>query len=157
VYGICLRILREPADAEEVALDVYTQAWQSARHFDPARGNVTAWLAILARSRAIDRLRLRSRHDVCDGLDTAPELPARGLDPEQRTMQNAGQQRVRQALRQLPARQRQLLELAFFYGFTHSELARKLGQPLGTVKTRLRSALSSLRLALNNSCCSSVY
>lgn len=151
VYGMCLRILRHPADAEEAALDVYTQAWQAARHFDASRGSVTAWLLMMARSRSIDRLRSRARHHLCDALEAAPQLLATTPNPEQNALRAAEQQRIRQAMAQLPPAQRQVLELAFFYGFTHSELACKLNQPLGTIKTRVRAALSSLRLGLKGS------
>lgn len=144
VYGLALRILHNSADAEEVTLDVFTQVWRSARNYDGRRGSVTAWLATLTRSRAIDCLRARAHRDRQPELDEAersrPQPPshATGWLAEQRLL-------VEGALAELPPEQRRLIELAYFAGFSHAELACRTGLPLGTVKTRIRLAMMKLR------------
>jgi RNA polymerase sigma-70 factor (ECF subfamily) len=145
VYGIALRILRNEADAEEVASDVYSQVWRSASSFDGTRGSVNAWLTMLARSRSIDRLRSRARLRQEKTLDLAVNVPAAGETPERASW--LGQQRslVRQALQSLSSEQREAIELAYFSGLTQTELADRLQQPLGTVKTRIRLGMIKLR------------
>jgi RNA polymerase sigma-70 factor, ECF subfamily len=150
VYGICLRVLRNPADAEEVTLDVYTQAWRQAARFDTDRGEPIAWLLMLARSRAIDRLRARGgvrRHE--EPLEEVSGLASAGDDPETCSSLAQRATRVRTALAELPAAQREVIELAFFEGLTHTEIAERLEQPLGTTKSRIRLALQRLRSALD--------
>lgn len=146
VYSLAVRILGNQSDAEEVTLDVYSQVWRNSRNFDPRRGSATAWLVMLARSRAIDRLRCEAGHRKRDEpLEGVPEVPASTLSPEQAAA--LGQQRrlVRAALAKLSPEQREAIELAFFSGFSHSEVAARTGQPLGTVKTRIRLAMMTLR------------
>jgi RNA polymerase sigma-70 factor (ECF subfamily) len=145
VYGIALRVLRNEADAEEVTSDVYLQAWRNAATFDAARGSVNAWLTMLARSRSIDRLRVRSRARKEEALDTVASVPAPGETPESASW--LGQQRgcVRAALQCLSPEQREAIELAYFSGLTQSELAERLQQPLGTIKTRIRLGMIKLR------------
>jgi RNA polymerase sigma-70 factor (ECF subfamily) len=143
VYGFAFRILRDPADAEEVTLDVYTQIWRNASSFDQGRGSVLAWLMMLTRSRAIDRLRsssARNRHEQpIDSYEKSAGLshPAFGLE-----------RAVRIALNSLPPEQREAIELAYFSGYSHSELAERLGQPLGTIKTRIRLGMMRMRSLL---------
>jgi RNA polymerase sigma-70 factor (ECF subfamily) len=151
VYGICLKVLRNPADAEEVALDVYTQAWRQAARFDAGRGEPLAWLLILARSRAIDRLRARGgvrRHE--EDFDPVRDLASTGIDPESGSALAQRAANVRAALACLPAEQREVIELAYFQGLTHTEIAEKLAQPLGTAKSRIRLALQHLRQTLGS-------
>jgi RNA polymerase sigma-70 factor (ECF subfamily) len=146
VYAMALRILHEPADAEEVTLDVYMQAWRTARSYSDKRGNVGTWLVMLARSRAIDRLRSRqSRAAREDQLPERAEFPSPDPTPEQSTESNLQRQKVQSALKSLPPEQREALELAVFSGLTHYELAAKLNQPLGTVKTRVRQGMIKIR------------
>ena len=149
VYGICLRVLRNPADAEEVTLDVYTQAWRQAARFDGDRGEPLTWLLMLARSRAIDRLRSRGgvRRNEED-LEGARDLVAQGADPETSSSLAQRASTVRAALMGLPAEQREVIELAYFEGLTHTEIAERLGQPLGTAKSRIRLGLAHLRRPL---------
>ena len=146
VYSLALRILGDAADAEEVTLDVYTQVWKSGKAFDIRRGNAIAWLTMLARSRAIDRLRSgahrKQREELFAGL---PEIAASSASPEQASVWSEQRRQVRAALEELPPEQRELIELAFFSGFSHSELAARMGQPLGTVKTRIRVGMMKLR------------
>lgn len=141
IYGMALRVLGNPADAEEVTLDIYTQVWRNASNFDARRGSVIAWLVTMARSRAIDRLRAcgnRSRRE--ETLTGAAGAETGGMPPD------PGVERaVRVALQTLPPEQREAIELVYWYGYSHSELAARLGQPLGTVKTRIRTGMMKLR------------
>jgi len=146
VYSIAVRILQNPADAEDIVQDVFSQAWRHASRYDVARGAVGAWLLTVARSRAIDRLRARRvRPDLAapgkivrDVLDPALLQDAQLLTAEQ-------VERVRGALGELPMPQRTALELAYYEGLTHKEIAERLQEPLGTVKTRIRLAMLKLR------------
>lgn len=151
VYTVALRILNDRGDAEEVTLDVFSQVWRRAGDFDPGRGSVTSWLVTLARSRAIDRLRSRKatkrsedRHiDLSDFAGTA-------TSPEEAAVISQNRQRVRAALGLLPVEQRQAIELAYLGGLSHTELASHLGQPLGTIKTRIRLGMMRLRSTLES-------
>jgi RNA polymerase sigma-70 factor (ECF subfamily) len=149
VYTMALRILRDTADAEEVTLDVYMQVWKTAGGYSSERGSVGTWLVMLARTRAIDRLRAReSRTRLEDPLPQQAQFPDTTPGPEGMAQASGYRQRVVAALGALPPEQRQAVELAVFSGFTHSELAVRLKQPLGTVKTRVRQGMMKLRAAL---------
>ncbi len=144
IYGMALRILGNPADAEEVTLDIYTQAWRDASNFDERRGSAVAWLMTMARSRAIDRLRSdanRSRREEPLADLSAPAAAQAPVQP------GVGRE-VHAALKTLAPEQREAIELAYWYGYSHSELAARLGQPLGTVKTRIRTGMMKLRSQL---------
>lgn len=146
VYSVALRILGNAADAEEVTLEVYTHVWRSAGDFDAARGSVRAWLAMLARSRAIDRLRSgATRRTFERELPEAVAIVDPGILPDEAGAANQRRRFIQAALETLSAEQRQAIELAYFSDLSHSELAAKLGQPLGTVKTRIRLAMMKLR------------
>lgn len=142
-YSVALRVLNDPAQAEDVMQDVFVQLWQNPATFASDRGSLGAWLAVVARNRAIDSLRRRKPSDPVDDvvLVSSTNLAA---EVEQNTMID----RVRKVLGTLPPEQRSSMELAFFGGLTHAEIAEKTGDPLGTVKTRIRTALSSVRKAL---------
>jgi len=148
VYSLAYRIVGSP-DAEDVVQDVFAQAWRQADRYDPDRATVVAWLLNMTRTRAIDRLRAdRTRQRLTvheEPLATAPQQQA---DQEQGAIHAERASRVRAALGMLAAAQRQALELAYYAGLTHTEIAERLGEPLGTVKTRIRSALLKLRAAL---------
>lgn len=149
LHGLVLRILEQKEDAEEVTLDVYMKAWRNAATYAPDRGSVLSWLLMMARTTAIDRIRHRkAQPKVTDLPDGWPDPPSPGASPEQQTALSEWRARVQRALAELPAEQRQVLALAFFSGFSHAELAEKLGQPLGTVKTRIRLGLLRLRKAI---------
>jgi RNA polymerase sigma-70 factor, ECF subfamily len=144
VYGMALHILGNPADAEEVTLDIYTQVWRGASGFDERRGSVLAWLMTMARSRSIDRLRsIASRSRREEPLTERP-----GATASQPSGQPGIQREVEAALSALAPEQREAIELAYWYGYSHAELAGWLGQPLGTIKTRIRLGMMKLRSQL---------
>ncbi len=150
VYSLALRVLGDQSDAEDVTQDVFTQAWRQASRYDAARGAVGAWLLNMARSRAIDRLRAR-RGQPAATIDATPllaSLPDGGPAPDVVADSIDSASRVRSALNDLPLVQRLAIELAYFEGLSHSEIAERLEQPLGTVKTRIRLGLLRLRDAL---------
>ena len=145
IYGLLLRIVGNTATAEEVLLDVYVQLWKQAARYDRQRGNPRAWLVTMARSRAIDRMRAEgqaARHSV--QLEEAATIAATH-DSEWITTQAEMQRLVCSALETLSPEQREVIELAFYSGLTHSEIATHLKQPLGTVKTRVRRGMIKLR------------
>jgi RNA polymerase sigma-70 factor (ECF subfamily) len=146
VYSLALRIVRDQRDAEEVVQDVFAQAWQQSGRYSAGRGSVIAWLMTLTRSRAIDRLRgRRARPDSTSDSAAVVDISdsATSADEQLASMAQAGQ--VRAALEALPLLQRVAIELAFYEGLTHTEIASRLEQPLGTVKTRIRQGLLKLR------------
>jgi len=150
-YTIALRILQDEADASEVVLDVYKQVWEGAARFDEQRGSAAAWIVILARSRAMDRRRsLGARRRSVVRTEELPEVISSAPSPERLAMASQSSQSVTRALAVVPAEQREALKLAFFDGLTHAEIAEQLGEPLGTVKTRIRLAVSKLRELLRD-------
>jgi RNA polymerase sigma-70 factor (ECF subfamily) len=148
LYTLALRITRNSADAEEVLLDVYQHVWKNAGKFDPARGTVWRWLILMTRSRALDRLRSGGSRREREDLTDCQDIRSSGPLPDEATLLNEQQKFVRHAVSSLPPEQRSALELAYFSGFTHSEIASRLGVPLGTIKTRIRMAMDKLRVAL---------
>jgi RNA polymerase sigma-70 factor (ECF subfamily) len=146
VFGLILRIVIDRATAEEVLLDVYTQVWRQAISYDTSRGAPLAWMMTIARSRAIDRLR-SGKHEAHskESIDSIGEATANTISPEEATVNSERQRIVRSALETLSAEQREVIELAYFSGLSHSEIALRLGQPLGTVKTRTRLGMIKLR------------
>jgi len=152
VFSLALRILGDESDAEEVTQDVFAQAWGRAGQYDESRGTVAAWLLVIARTRAIDRFRARRVRPEGrvqdDGGLTLQQLPATDPDVASEMMAAERGQRVRRALEALPFLQRVAIELAYFEGLSQREIAERLEQPLGTVKTRMRLGLLKLRDAL---------
>ena len=140
VYAVAMRVLRDSDQAEDIMQDVFLQVWSFPDRFVHGRGSLGAWLAVVARNRAIDILRRRRPTDPCDEV-----VLASGTDLASEVERNTIMDKVRGVLKDLPAEQRRSLELAFFEGLTHSEVAARTGDPLGTVKTRIRTALASLR------------
>ncbi|MBI3649857.1 MAG: sigma-70 family RNA polymerase sigma factor [Acidobacteria bacterium] len=149
VFGLVLRILNDRATAEEVLLDVFTQAWRQAGNYDRGRGTPIAWLMTIARSRAIDRLRSGKHDQQKDTLEHAGELTAQTPSPEDHTVIAERQKMVRQAIESLSPEQKEVIELAYYSGLSHTEIATKLGHPLGTVKTRTRLAMIKMREMLS--------
>lgn len=148
VHGLVMRILRDPGMAEEVSADVYLQAWRQAERYDPARGGVLPWLLTLARSRALDRLRaVRLRAEA--ERPTEPDGPRVAPGADQRSEVAERRRLVLAAVGALPEDQRRVLELAYFRGLSHTEIADELGEPLGTVKTRIRLGMTRLRRQLS--------
>jgi RNA polymerase sigma-70 factor (ECF subfamily) len=146
VYHLAFKVLNSRENAEEVVYAVFWQVWREAALYDVRRGSVGAWLATLTRSRAIDALRARRNDPVPEeDLETRPIGTDSAESPEEATSigQRAGI--VRAALDNLPSEQRLALEMAFFRGLTHVEIAAQLQEPLGTIKTRIRSAMLRLQ------------
>jgi RNA polymerase sigma-70 factor (ECF subfamily) len=149
VYGLLLRMLTDAGTAEEVMLDVYTQVWRQAGGYSRERGAPLAWLTTIARSRAIDRLRAgRAERQKTEPLDLSLYRSAGRDDVEEEWSARETRARVRASLDTLAPEQREVIELAYFAGMSHSEIAAATGQPLGTVKTRIRSGMARLRDAL---------
>jgi RNA polymerase sigma-70 factor (ECF subfamily) len=149
VFSLACRVVSVPADAEDVVQEVFTQAWRQAGRYDPGRASAAAWLLNITRTRAIDRLRARRTQQRVSGDDDRIEsAPAAGEDQEQHAIAAERARRVRAALESLGQAQRQAIDLAYFSGLTHGEIAARLEEPLGTIKTRIRSGLLKLREAL---------
>ena len=145
VHTLAMRILRDHQLAEEATADVYVQVWLRAKTFDPLRGDPRIWLMTLTRSRAIDRSRSR---DADDASGRSPLDEAWAMVPA--AARHADREEVQRALAELPVPQRHALELAYFQGLTQAEIAARLDEPLGTIKTRTRLALRRLRSILRD-------
>jgi RNA polymerase sigma-70 factor (ECF subfamily) len=145
VYSEANRILRDEGAAEEILQDLFYQIWQTASRFDPQRGSLPGWLVVVARNRAISMLRRKS--------GKGEELPENAVDLrvdlESSSTQTLLIEKVRRVLVGLPDGQRAAMEFAYFEGMSHSEIAEKTGEPLGTIKTRIRSAMETLKKVLN--------
>jgi RNA polymerase sigma-70 factor (ECF subfamily) len=144
VYSAVWRILNDTGAAEEILQDIFHQLWRTASAFDAARGTLPGWLLVTARNRAIDRLRRRRPEE---GEELSENLIPLPFNLESSVAQQELVSKVKAWLSDLPPPQREALELAYFQGLTHSEIAQRTGEPLGTVKTRLRAALQTLRKA----------
>ena len=147
IQSLVQHILRDAGEAEDVVEETFWQAWRQAGRYEAARGGVSTWLLTIARSRALDRLRSLRRQreetvplgEAADGVASEAPTPAGAAELRERAALVAG------ALRELPAEQRQALELAYYSGLSQSEIAERTGQPLGTIKTRMRLAMQKLR------------
>ncbi len=149
LFGMLTRILQDRHAAEEVLQDLFMQLWRNAGQFDASRGSLPAWLLVIARNRAISRLRgARSRELLEENEGDYANTFASDQNVEDDASRAELARRVSAALGALPAEQRQALELAYFDGMTQSEIAARTGCPLGTVKTRVRTAMQSLRQIL---------
>lgn len=142
VYSVALRVLRDPASAEDVLQEVFMQIWRNPDGFVSTKGSLGGWLAVVARNRSIDTLRRKRPTEQIDDMALASNY---NLANE--AERNSLMEKARAVIYKLPTEQRKTLEMAFFDGLTHSEIAEMTGDPLGTVKTRIRSALISLRKA----------
>ena len=145
VYGLAVRILHDQAAAEDAVIEVYNQVWMKASTYDTQRGSPLTWLLAIARSRSIDMLRARKRIPHAVDLESAQEIPSLAIGPETETIESERRRFVHKALEGLHVEQRQAIELAYFSDLSHSQIATRLGQPLGTVKTRIRSGMLQLR------------
>jgi RNA polymerase sigma-70 factor (ECF subfamily) len=147
LFGLLVRILNSREEAEDILQEVFIQVWRRAKDFDEKRGRPFTWLVTLTRSRAIDRLRLLgARQRLATSAER--ERVEEASDALTDTIKGTQQEVVRRALAKLPEEQRHTLLLAYFEGLTQSEIATKLGAPLGTVKTRMRSGMMKLRVLL---------
>ncbi len=142
VYSVALRVLRDPAGAEDVLQEIFMQIWRNPDGFIATRGSLGGWLAVVSRNRSIDALRRRRPTDNIDDMPLASNYNLAN-EAELHSMM----EKARSAIQMLPVEQRKTLEMAFFDGLTHSEIAEMTGDPLGTVKTRIRSALLTVRKA----------
>lgn len=154
LYAVASRVVGQQADAEEVVMEAFAQAWREATRFDQARGSVAAWLTMMARSRALDLVRSQSRRERI--TDTAArEEPAAGPamstgfpSPGKTVLDDERKRAVSTALAALSPPQRQAIELAYYDGLSQSEIAEQLKEPLGTIKTRMRLGMQKLRESL---------
>ena len=145
VYSVALRVLRDPASAEDVLQEIFMQIWRSPDRFIATRGSLGGWLAVVSRNRSIDRLRRKRPMESVEDIGLAS--PFNLADEAERNIMIG---KAREVIVLLPVDQRKTLEMAFFDGLTHSEIAEMTGDPLGTVKTRIRSALLTLRKAFQS-------
>jgi RNA polymerase sigma-70 factor (ECF subfamily) len=144
LYGVVLRVVRDPSQAEEVTQEAFVELWRQAARFDPARGGVRGWAVMIAHRRAVDRV--RSEQSWRDRQRRHAAIPAGAPDePPDAVITSLDRDRARQLLTRLGDAQRQVLELAYFDGLTHVEIAERLGVALGTAKTRIRDGLIRLR------------
>lgn len=150
VFTLILRITNNRETAEEVTLDVYHDVWRRASGFNPAGGSVIGWIMNQARSRAIDRLRFEQRKKRINGYPDDPLTRVPDRDPQEACQLEEQSRMLRHAMEVLTAEERQVIETAFFSEMTYQEAASKLNQPVGTVKTRIRSGLTKLRQALTS-------
>ncbi|HET6252239.1 MAG TPA: sigma-70 family RNA polymerase sigma factor [Tepidisphaeraceae bacterium] len=154
VHGLCLRALNDPRDAEDLLIDIFSEIWERGDRFDANRGSPVGHIMGLARSRVVDRLRSRrsaSRAGVAQAasLDAIDDVRGPGAGPLDAAIDAEQARKVAASLQSLTADQREALELAYFQALSHSEIAERLGQPLGTIKSRIRQALIHLREAFD--------
>ncbi len=154
IYSLAVRVVGEGETAEEITQDVFVKVWRNAHTYQPELGRPVTWLVSIARHRAIDVL--RRRRVRADGYLETAEIEGFPLksnaeeEPEPQTERDSSRERINRAISSLPAEQRIVLLLAYFEGLSHSELAERLNEPLGTVKTRLRLGLQKLRQLLES-------
>ena len=151
VYSLSLHMLKQPPLAEEVTQDVFLNIWLKAGSFNASRGNPRAWIMSVAHHRVVDVIRARRRTYVMSDpqdYDNLERLPSPEPSVESQVTQGLDRERIMRALASLPDNQREVIELAYFEGYSQSEMAEKLSQPLGTIKTRVRLAMQKLRMSL---------
>ena len=148
-YGLALRILRDESLAEDAVQDAFLAVWRTAPRFLPERGKASTWILTLVHRRAVDLVRREERRRT-DALDPENEPGDRSPPVDEEAWLRLQRERVQSALRQLPDQQREAIELAYYGGFTQSELAERLGQPLGTIKSRMFLGLGRLRELLGD-------
>jgi RNA polymerase sigma-70 factor (ECF subfamily) len=146
LYAMLVRILKDTSAAEEVLQDLFLQLWRGASRFDASRGSLPAWLLVIGRNRALSRLRRRERREILEDPEefSLEAVPFAG-DLEDEAWRMQLMQKLRSAMATLPPEQKEALELAYFEGMTQTEIAARTGSPLGTVKSRVRAAMQSLK------------
>jgi RNA polymerase sigma-70 factor, ECF subfamily len=148
LFGICLRVLSERSEAEDALQDVFTTVWRKAAQFDATRASAIAWLAMIARNKAIDRLRSMPARKVRSDIELAQELEDPGASPPQQAQTASDRAQLERCLNQLEPRRQALIRAAFFEGCTYEELAARLESPLGSIKSWIRRSLLQLRECL---------
>jgi RNA polymerase sigma-70 factor (ECF subfamily) len=149
LFGICLRVLAQRAEAEDALQDVYTAVWRKAAQFDPRKATATAWLAMIARNKAIDRLRSMPAQQSRASFDLARDVEDPGASPVQQVQTATDRAQLEHCLERLEPRRRSLIRAAFFDGLTYEELAGRLETPLGSIKSWIRRGLLQLRECLD--------
>ena len=151
LYSLVLHLLKDPDEAEDVVEETFWQAWKKADSYEPSKGAVSTWLLTIGRRKALDRLRAKRRSgvDTVSGDFSFADLPSTAPDPSMEVEGRELREQIRNALGDLPDEQREVLELGYFSGLSQSEIAEATGQPLGTVKTRMRLAMQKLREPLS--------
>jgi RNA polymerase sigma-70 factor (ECF subfamily) len=151
LYSLVLHLLRDPDEAEDVVEETFWQAWRKAGSYEPSKGAVSTWLLTIGRRKALDRLRARKRNreDPIQDERGFSDLRSASPDPGSEAEGSELREHIRAALRELPDEQREVLELGYFSGLSQAEIAEKTGQPLGTIKTRMRLAMQKLREPLS--------
>jgi RNA polymerase sigma-70 factor, ECF subfamily len=149
LFGICLRVLTQRAEAEDALQDVYTAVWRKAAQFDPAKASATSWLAMIARNKAIDRLRSMPSRQSRGSLELAENVADPGASPPQQVQTATDRAQLDHCLERLEPRRRSLIRAAFFDGLTYEELAAKIEAPLGSIKSWIRRGLMQLRECLD--------
>jgi RNA polymerase sigma-70 factor (ECF subfamily) len=150
LFSICLRVLSDRAEAEDVLQEVFATIWHKAEQFDPGRAGAGAWMAMIARNRAIDRLRAPGHAARTTAIELGDELPDGGASPVDEAEASDERERLQRCMEKLDERRRGLIRTAFFEGATYEELATRSGAPLGSVKSWIRRGLLQLRACLEN-------
>lgn len=152
VFALAARILNDPVSSEEVTQDVFLSVWRRGNSYSAAKGKFTTWLFSIAHNRTIDELRKRrrDRNRQNDDIEDHLNIESAEISPLENAVAQSEYAKVRDAMAELPVEQRQVVELSYFKGLTQAEIAERTGQPLGTVKTRMRLALKKLRNALSS-------
>jgi len=150
LFAMLVRTLRDPQAAEEILQDLFLQLWRGAARFDATRGSLPAWLMVIGRNRALSRLRTREHREIPEDIEAFPAnaVPS-SVNLEDDAERSLLMEKLRTAMATLPAEQREAVELAYFEGMTQTEIAARTGSPLGTVKSRVRSAMQSLKQAFD--------
>ncbi len=149
LFGICLRVLNQRSEAEDALQDVYTAVWRKAAQFDPSKASATAWLAMIARNKAIDRLRSLPFQQTRTGLEAAEDIADPAASPAQAAQTETDRAQLEHCLERLEPKRRSLIRSAFFDGLTYEELAAKIEAPLGSIKSWIRRGLLQLRECLD--------
>ncbi len=155
LYTLALRILGNRDEAAELLQDIYLEVWKKVARYDVGRGTPMAWLVMLTRSRALDRLRARASkaRTIVESMDlSTPQVPDQSPGPLEIQADLELRNAVSKALAELPEAQQQALELAYYEGLSHTEIAARLNQPVGTIKTRIKLGMNKLRTALRGCC-----
>ena len=150
LFAMLVRTLRDPQAAEEILQDLFLQLWRGAARFDAHRGSLPAWLMVIGRNRALSRLRTREHREIPEDIEAFPAnaVPS-SVNLEDDAERSLLMEKLRTAMAALPTEQREAVELAYFEGMTQTEIAARTGSPLGTVKSRVRSAMQSLKQAFD--------